>query len=169
MTVELLQPTTHVYVEPVSHLEVAARDIRARFESLPASPVSTVYLSPNNSYMTVISPVSDINDDSFSKCEINEAHVKTSSRRPSTSSSFSMIAKPLKNHPGHIFNIKCKEISIAVTDDLCYEEDFQEILRMTLSNIDVKCRPRTDYSCIFKTLGGEHPAELDIELTISVT
>ena len=44
---------------------------------------------------------------------------------------------------------------------------FQEILRITFSNVDVKCRPRTDYSTVFKTLGGDHPAEVDVEISVN--
>ena len=47
ITVECLQPTIQVYLEPVSNLEVAARDIRARFAE--HSLQDTVYLTPNSS------------------------------------------------------------------------------------------------------------------------
>ena len=169
LTVECLQPTGHVYIEPVSHLEVAARDIRARFESPPTtplsplSPASTVYVSPNTTYSSLPSP--DI--EKFSDCLLyGEDMKKTSSRRPSTSSSFSVIGKPVKK-TGHFISVKCSELSFAITDDLCFEDDFQEIIRMTLSNIEVLCRPRTDYSTLFKTLGGQNAEDLDVSVKIS--
>ena len=166
VTVEWLQPTTHVYVEPVSHLEVAARDIRARFESPPVSPVSTVYATPDTSQLTALSPGTDT-EDQYLDCHLDTEHqFRTSSRRPSTSSSFSIISKPARGNPGHFINIKCRELSFAISDDLCFEDDFQEILRMTFSNVEVKGRPRTDFSTVFKTLGGEHPVEFDVEVEV---
>ena len=166
VTVELLQPTTHIFLEPVSHLEVAARDIRARFTaSPPLSPVSTVYETPDTSLQVT----QDIGEDQFQDClqpPETESSFTSSSRRQSIASSFSVIANPLRRHPGHFVNVRCKELSLAVTDDLCCEEDFQEILRMTFSNVDIRCRPRTDYSTVYKTLGGEHAAELDVEINV---
>ena len=38
---------------------------------------------------------------------------------------------------------------------------------MTMANIEVLCRPRTDYSTLFKTLGGQNAEDLDVSVKVS--
>ena len=154
--VEALQPTTHIYLEPVSHLEVAARDIRARFSS-PASPEQP-FFSPNASFVTVPSA-----ENSF-KTTVDESTEEEDS--VSVSSSFTLLPNSTNQYTGTVLSLKVQELSLALTDDLMQFPDLQEVLRLTATDVDVRMQPRTDFSTLYQALGGRHLTSTELSLKV---
>ena len=154
--VEALQPTPHIYLEPVSHLEVAARDIRARFSS-PASP-EPVFLSPDASFVTVPSA-----ENSF-KTTIEESTEEEDAA--SACSSYTLLPSSSTPTTGAVLSLKVQELSIALTDDLMQFPDMQEVLRLTATEVDVRVQPRTDFSTLYRALGGHHLTSTELSLRV---
>ena len=151
--VEALQPTAHVFLEPVSHLEVAARDIRARFAASPAPPV----LSPDASFATV--PSRDCSFKTALEDSVEEDAV-------SACSSFTHVASTTTStSTGPVVSIKMEQLSIALTDDLVQFDDLQEVVRVTVSGLDLRCQPSTDFSTLYRALEGGHLTTTELLLT----
>ena len=129
----------------------------------------TVYLTPNSSFVTVGSPEPEVYSECLPEDLVTDVPASSpihSSRRHSTASSFSVISKPSCQSTGHFLSVKVKELSMALSDDLKFNDDFQEILRMTIFNLELECKPKIDYSTVYKTLGGHYSQEMDIDFKI---
>ena len=96
----------------------------------PASPASTVYVSPDTSCLT------DPGYESFSDC-MTESEPDT---QFTASSSWAVLSAPL---PGLVLSLALQELSLALTDDLCFKALYHEILRLSLTDITAEVRPRS--------------------------
>ena len=155
--VEALHPTSHLFIEPVSNLEVAARDIRARFGAASPSSPEPVYLSPDSSYVTVPSRDNSAlasKEQSF-RTTLEESMEEEDSQS-AVSSSYSFVQSPLSSSPGPVLCVRVSELSLALTDDLLHYPDLQEVLRLTVQELEVRAQPSTDFSTVFRALGDKH-------------
>ena len=100
----------------------------------PASPASSVYVSPDTSCLT------DPGYESFSDC-MTEGEPDT---QFTASNSWAVLsAPPPAPLPGSVLSIALQELSLALTDDLCFKALYHEILRLSLTDITAEVRPRS--------------------------
>ena len=60
------------------------------------------------------------------------------------SSSWAVLsAPPPAPLPGSVLSIALQELSLALTDDLCFKALYHEILRLSLTDITAEVRPRS--------------------------
>ena len=121
-------PAARLSLQPVSDMEIAAKDIRARFDQpAPAPPPTTI--PPTGSR--------DLSDTwSTSSSSHSFVMVETAAAIPTTTTTPSQPApEPLPRLSVITVVLKIKELSLALTDDLVYFEDIQEVLRITVSEV----------------------------------
>jgi vacuolar protein sorting-associated protein 13B len=118
-------PAARLSIQPVSDMEIAAKDIRARFDQPPPAAAAAVQLMAGG----------------------REAEPPDTWSTTSSSHSFVMVetaatpaSQPDQHQPllsPHVITlvVKVKEFSLALTDDLVNFEDIQEVVRITASDV----------------------------------
>jgi vacuolar protein sorting-associated protein 13B len=180
--------TTHIFIEPVSKIEISASEIRSRINSPIASFVTS---SPSLSGAVVSLPTSPdyTTSDTISDCESATdtsitAHLektflsaKSPNSRPVSSiktdyhscledSKLDQTTRGLSSSELWL-TIFCEEVSLTLTDD-CIEDSNQmdEYCRATLDTLVLTVKPRMVYSQPMKCTGDALPTFSDLTLTI---
>lgn len=113
-------PIAEVSIEPVSNMEISAKDIRARFDNLVKPVPEGEQASSSSSYVIVQGS-------------------GTSSRRSSLASTVTATRTKPRFLVTCVVNVD--EFDLALTDDLCNFNDIQEIIRVTMSKGSLQCLP----------------------------
>ena len=147
--VELVANTTHVYVEPVSKIEVSAKEIRSRICS---SPNNTTDSEAADSFVTV--PSLDRTASSFHSFNDSSVYKSLESTRLSTANEFQAL-------------VTFDEISFTLTDDCCESPtDLDEYVRLTLDCVCVNVIPRTSFAKPLRSLENGLPTFNDVSVTV---
>ena len=154
----------HVYLDPISDLEISAKDIRSRITSspshgggggMPTSPASDISEAESDStgvleqsFFTVKSPMS-----------LADASFRTD-YKSLNSSMTQMLSQPC-------VTIICDEVSLVLTDD-CVESYNQvdEYIRLTMDTMLLTLRPKVVNSHPLRSLNGQMAVVQDLCLTL---
>ena len=162
---------THIYLEPVSKIEVSAKEIRSRIMaassssniiSLPMSPVSTDSELPDDSYGSIPTL-----NKSVDKMEESYFSVISTQHEGSNYQS-AEITKCLPSGNSEISAaFLFDEVSFTLTDD-CRESptDIDEFLRLTFDCVILSLKPVISYAKPLKCLGNGLPTFQQISLSV---
>ena len=105
--------TTVLSIQPISNLEISAKDIRSRFKD-----------SGDDTSKNISAETKEENPASSPSVDLKTKHCSS-------------------DHPPTLFTIvvNMKEVDLALTDDVCTFVDIQELLRITLTNACVRLLP----------------------------
>jgi vacuolar protein sorting-associated protein 13B len=115
-------PATRLALQPVSDMEIAAKDIRARFDQ-PAKPL------PHPTSARELSDTCSTSSSAHSFVMVETAGVG----KPETG----LNTTAMTSAASLVFTLvlKIKEVGLALTDDLVNFEDIQEVVRITASEV----------------------------------
>ena len=159
---EKVAETIHVYLDPISDLEISAKDIRSRIIS-----------SPSHLHGMPTSPASDISEaESDSTGVLEQSFFTVKSPMSLADVSFKTDYKSLNSSMTQMpsqpcVTIICDEVSLVLTDD-CVESYNQvdEYIRLTMDTMLLTLRPKVVNSRPLRCLNGQMAVVQDLCLTL---
>ncbi|XP_047490310.1 vacuolar protein sorting-associated protein 13B-like isoform X4 [Penaeus chinensis] len=148
--IEKVGHTVHVFIDPVSRVEVSARDIRSRIAAEPSK--GRVATSSNKGRVVKEKEGLVFEEDHASSPDIPTTPDEqpqignTEEKKPS-----SETVAPLKekNNTATMVvycSFMCTQVVLVLKDDVSDQENISEIMRVTLDNFIVSLRPKIDLS-----------------------
>ncbi|CAL4195901.1 unnamed protein product [Meganyctiphanes norvegica] len=186
--IERVGHTTHAFIDPVSRVEVSARDIRSRIAAEPskgrvatstnkgrAVKVKEGILYEDNVSQTVkeqdvinaevASIDSGISEGSLSPSSPKVENVcKISSEKDRKDDSFKKVNRVIESKKTSVYycTFMCTQISLLLKDDVSNQEKITEIIRVTLDNFIISMRPKIDLSEKLRALDYRVKEQTDI-------
>lgn len=190
--IERVGHTTHAFVDPVSRVEVSARDIRSRIAAEPSKgrvatstnkgramkereaslcedDYSYSLKEPNVINAEVVSIDSGISEGSLSPSSANvDIMFKVSSEEEKKGFTFKKVNKVIESKNTSVLycTFMCTQISLLLKDDVSNQEHITEIIRVTLDNFIISVRPKIDLSEKLRALDYRVKEQTDIHLFI---
>ncbi|XP_068242883.1 intermembrane lipid transfer protein VPS13B isoform X1 [Palaemon carinicauda] len=149
--IEHVGQTTHVFIDPVSRVEVSAKDIRSRIAAEPSK--GRVATSTNRGRAIKekegMLPEGDPLLAHKANIDFDTASLKESSTEegnPPKSPVLPQTPKEAKSTTVLYCSFFCTQVVLVLKDDVSDQENISEIMRITLDNFIVSARPKIDLS-----------------------
>nr|XP_053626537.1 intermembrane lipid transfer protein VPS13B-like [Cherax quadricarinatus] len=151
--IERVAHTTHVFIDPVSRVEVSARDIRSRIAAEPSK--GRVATSTNKGRtvkekeVVVYEKEHVVTVEAEGKNEHLPAKENASgkvSEEDASRQRVTALDKEVKSTTVIYCTFMCTRVVLVLKDDVKDQENISEILRVTLDNFIVSLRPKIDLS-----------------------
>ncbi|XP_076064236.1 vacuolar protein sorting 13B isoform X2 [Oratosquilla oratoria] len=155
--IECVGHTTHVFVDPVSRIEISAKEIRSRIAAEPSK--GRVATSTNKGRTGKDKEVVEegtvkevegslpLESDAETNADINIPAVSaTSTKKHMGDSSKNKENKKHNTKTVVYVSFMCTQIAFVLKDDISHQEHISEILRLTLDYCILTLRPKLDLS-----------------------
>lgn len=150
--IEKVGHTVHVFIDPVSRVEVSARDIRSRIAAEPSK--GRVATSSNKGRAVKEKEGLVFEEENASPPDVpatpNEQPQREVGNVEEKKPSFDPVTPPKEKDPESTMvvycSFMCTQVVLVLKDDVSDQENISEIMRVTLDNFIVSLRPKIDLS-----------------------